>query len=230
MTAAKDKSLIAVATSIAPSLTRKDGDHPLPEYQALCVQSWIANGFRVISINDPEEIPALAQCHPEVTFVPTSRNAGQWTGRKNPYIADLLLALKDASEPVLGIINSDLIFEPSSTWVQRLPSLVESNMVVAHRYNANSLSEGALRRYDGLDCFFFDKTTALDALEDATPYAMGVPWLGFVASLRRVVEPARHCSGGASRHPASVSPGRLFARNLASICRFLCGSDDPPRR
>ena len=113
MPAGSRTSLIAVATSIPPSLTRRDNGEVLPDYQDLCVQSWIGNGFRVLSINDPDEIPALARRYPDVTFVATTRNASEWTGRKNPYIADLLLALNQADEPVLGIINSDLLFEPS---------------------------------------------------------------------------------------------------------------------
>jgi tetratricopeptide (TPR) repeat protein len=172
----RGRGVIAVATSIPPKLSRQDCGHTLPEYQDLCVQSWTENGFRVTSVNHPEEIADLARCYPDVTFIPASRNASEWTGRKNPYIADLLLALKEADEPVLGIINSDLLFQPSVAWAQWLPSLVGQSMVVAHRHDTNSLINGALRLYYGLDCFFFDKTTALSALSDAMPYAMGVPW------------------------------------------------------
>jgi hypothetical protein len=173
---ASGKGTIAVATSIPPALIRQDAGRAAPDYQALCIQSWIGNGFRVISVNHVDEIPALAQRYPEVTFVPTARDAREWTGRKNPYIADLLLALADAKEPVLGIINSDLLFEPSAAWAQKLPATVTQSLVVAHRYDAKSLRNGALRRYFGVDCFFFDKTVASLALEGAMPFAMGVPW------------------------------------------------------
>lgn len=170
------EGIIAVATSIPPALMRQDDGRATPDYQALCIRSWIANGFRVISVNHNDEIPALAQRYPEVTFVPTARDARAWTGRKNPYIADLLLALKDAKEPVLGLINSDLLFEPSAAWSENLPSRVAEAMIVAHRYNTHALREGALRRFQGLDCFFFDKSTALCALETAMPFAIGAPW------------------------------------------------------
>jgi len=168
--------VIAVATSIPPVLVRQNDGRAAPDYQALCIQSWIGNGFRVLSVNFADEIPALAERYPGVTFIPTARDARQWTGRKNPYIADLLLALKDAEEPVLGLINSDLLFEPSTAWAEHLPSRVAETMVVAHRYNTHSLQHGALRRFQGLDCFFFDKSTALRALENAWPFAIGAPW------------------------------------------------------
>ncbi len=168
--------LVVVATSIPPTLAREDFGSPADDYQALCIRSWVNNGFRILSINHPDEISDLAARYPEVTFIPTVRNASEWTGRKNPYIADLLLALKDASEPVLGIVNSDILFEPAAEWTEKLPSLVGKTMVVAQRYDTYSLREGAFRRCMGLDCFFFDKAIALAALEDCMPYAMGVPW------------------------------------------------------
>jgi len=176
MAAGRSGGVIAVATSIPPALVRQDAGCAAQDYQALCIQSWIGNGFRVLSVNHADEVAALAQRYPEVTFVPTARDAREWTGRKNPYIADLLAALKEASEPVLGLINSDLLFEPSAAWTENLPSRVTMSMVVAHRYNTHSLKQGALRRFQGLDCFFFDKSTALRALETALPFAIGAPW------------------------------------------------------
>jgi hypothetical protein len=169
--------MIAVATSIPPKIARKEFGVPINyDYQRLCIQSWIDCGFRVLSVNHPEEIPNLAAKYPGVTFIPTTRTASAWTGRKNPFIADLLLALMDAPEPALGIINSDLLFEPSAVWVEKLPNAVTESMVVMHRYDTSSLLEGVLRPFYGFDCFFFDKATAIKALEDAIPFAMGVPW------------------------------------------------------
>jgi tetratricopeptide (TPR) repeat protein len=170
--------MIAVATSIPPRLLRQDAGRSIDDgYQQLCIRSWIDSGFRILSVNDRDEIPDLAGRYPEVEFVATDRNASAWSGRKNPYIADLLLALQNAPEPVLGIINADLLFEPSPEWQMRLPSLVGQAIVVAHRYDTDSLLGGAFRRYyDGFDCFFFDRALARKALEHAMPFAMGLPW------------------------------------------------------
>jgi len=168
---------IAVATSIPPELARQDAGHSLDdEYQRLCIQSWIDCGFRVLSVNDRDEIPDVAARYPAVNFVAADRNASAWSGRKTPYIADLLLALKDVPEPVLGIINSDLVFEPSSAWRMGLPALVGEALVVGQRYDTTSLLHGTFRRlYAGLDGFFFDKSFANKALEHAMPFAMGLP-------------------------------------------------------
>jgi hypothetical protein len=76
---------IAVATSIPPSILRKNGGEVIEDaYQSLCIQSWIDNGFRVLSVNDGAEIADLAARYPQVEFVATDRNAGAWTGRKTP--------------------------------------------------------------------------------------------------------------------------------------------------
>src|SRR5215471_1531678 len=133
------QTAIAVATSIPPQVARQtEGKRIDEEYQRLCVSSWVSAGFRVLSINDRDEIPQLAARYPDVQFVVTERNASAWTGRKNPYIADLLNALQDAPEPVVGIINSDLIFESSSAWGKNLPSAVANAVVIGHRYDATS--------------------------------------------------------------------------------------------
>jgi tetratricopeptide (TPR) repeat protein len=178
MISSPNDAVIAVATSIPPRLVRQNAGRSIgDEYQELCIRSWIESGFRILSVNDQEEISNLAARYPDVDFVATDRNASTWSGRKNPYIADMLLALKGASEPVLGIINSDLIFEPSSAWRTHLPSLVGQAIVVGQRCNATSLLRGAFQRYPfGFDCFFFDKFVAGKALETAMPFAMGLPW------------------------------------------------------
>jgi hypothetical protein len=167
---------IAVATSIPPKTVRMDAGALNEDYQKACIQSWIACGFRVMSVNAREELPDLAARFPEVQFIATDRSASAWTGRNNPYVADLLSALLSAPEPALGIINSDLLFEPSGAWSETMPPLVTEAMLVANRYDAASLLEGPVRRFHGIDCFFFNRGIAVSALQDALPFAMGVPW------------------------------------------------------
>lgn len=169
---------IVVATSIPPALARLNAGREFGEdYQRLCIRSWIDCGFRVLSVNDASEIPALAARHPEVAFVPASGNASAITGRKNPYLAGLLAALIDAPEPVLGIVNSDILFEPSPVWREQLSGLVGKAVVSAQRFDVHALRDGALRRYYwGYDVFFFDRAMAQTLAKSAAPFAMGLPW------------------------------------------------------
>src|SRR5262245_59480011 len=112
---------IVVATSIPPRLSRtNDGVSVGDEYQRLCVESWLACGFKVLSVNPREEIEPLARRFPEIEFVPVDSDARAVTGRALPFIADLLRELAASSVPVVGIINSDIVFEPKSEWRDRL--------------------------------------------------------------------------------------------------------------
>jgi tetratricopeptide (TPR) repeat protein len=169
---------IAVATSIPPSLPRRNADRAIDgAYQKLCVRSWLDCGFRVLSVNHPDEIPDLATAYPEVSFIATHRDASAVSGRRTPYIADLLSALLEAPEVVTGIINSDLVFEPSAVWQTWLPSAVGGAVVTGQRHDATSLLDGTFRKYYwGFDFFFFDIKAARDLLETAAPFAMGLPW------------------------------------------------------
>jgi tetratricopeptide (TPR) repeat protein len=172
---------IVVATSIPPSLSRFDnGQQVGAAYQELCVSSWLACGFKIISVNHREEIAALAQRFPAVQFIATERDLQHLTGRRNPYIADLLLALADRPEPVAGIINSDIVFESGPEWSASLPELTRKNVIIAQRYGTSSLRHGLLRRYTGgFDGFFFEKTFAARVAAKSMPYGMGIPWWDF---------------------------------------------------
>jgi hypothetical protein len=148
---------IAVVTSIPPKLERFDGRNPVGEsYQRLCIGSWIACGFRIVSVNDREEIGQLSARHPEVTFVQADRNASELSGRKTPFIADLLAALSKTPENTVGIINSDILFEPSGFWLEGLPQAVKQSAVLGRRYDTVSLSRSIPEKYPwGFDVLFF---------------------------------------------------------------------------
>jgi tetratricopeptide (TPR) repeat protein len=169
---------ITVATSIPPALSRRNAGQAIDAgYQQLCIRSWRECGFNVVSVNHPSEIPALARSYPDVTFIPAEQDARAISGRPTPYIADLLRALFDAPGPIAGIINSDIVFEPSTAWRGTLPRAAAGAAVTGQRYDATSLFDGTFRKYYwGFDYFFFDRNAAREIVESATPFAMGLAW------------------------------------------------------
>src|SRR5262245_29506916 len=169
---------IAVATSIPPILSRRNAGRAIDsDYQRLCIRSWRDCGFRIVSVNDAEEIPALAGAYPEISFIAADRNASAISGRKTPYIADLLSPLLEAPEPVVGIINSDVVFEPSSAWQAWLPRVASDALLTGQRHDATSLLDGTFRKYYwGFDFFLFKREAAYELLETAMPFAMGLSW------------------------------------------------------
>src|SRR5215470_10878419 len=126
---------IAVATSFPPQLVRMNVGRRMEDYDRLCVRSWLECGFRVLAINDGDEIPPLKARYPDVEFVPAPRNAKPIWGRSTPYIADILAVLAQQPEPVLGIINSDLLFEPVLAWQQLRGVVPKKTLVTGQRYD-----------------------------------------------------------------------------------------------
>jgi hypothetical protein len=171
-------SSIVVATSIPRVLSRRNAGRPIDsDYQKLCLRSWFDCGFSVVSVNHPDEIAGLAAMYPEVSFIATNRDASAVSGRRTPYLADLLRALIDGPGPVVGIVNSDLVFEPSPAWRTWLPRAAGEAVVTGQRHDATSLFSGTFRKYYwGFDFFFFDVNSARHLVDAAMPFAMGLAW------------------------------------------------------
>ncbi len=168
---------IAVATSFAPSLVRTDMGRKMPDYDRLCIRSWAACGFRVLAMNGCDEIPALAARYPEIEFVTAPRNAREVFGRNTPFIADMMAVLASQPEPVLGIINSDLLFEPVPQWRTLEYLAGQKALVTGHRYDVRTLAGGVLHPYlPGFDYFFFDHAAADVLAKTDRPFSLGLPW------------------------------------------------------
>ncbi len=168
---------ILLATSIPPRLSRRWSEEHTEDYQALCVQSWTRAGFRVVSLNAAEEIPPLAARFPEVKFVAAERDARAVVGRRLPYIADMLALLADGAEPVVGIANSDILFEPHGNWAGLQAVADAQTVIVGQRYDTKGLIGGALHKLiGGYDYFFFARGAVNALLAQAPPFAIGLPW------------------------------------------------------
>jgi hypothetical protein len=149
----------------------------MEDYDRVCLQSWIACGFRVLAVNTAAEIASLSLRYPEVEFIPAERTARTIFGRDTPFIADMLSLLGGRKESVLGIINCDLLFEPDRFWSE-LPGVLDGKTVITgQRYDLRTLSGGVMNPYfPGFDYFFFDRTAAEALAGMPQPFSMGVPW------------------------------------------------------
>jgi hypothetical protein len=181
---------IALVTSIPPRMTREqDGRNIGEQYQADCVASWIAAGFKILSVNVRAEIPALAQRFPAVEFVPVDRDAASVAGRPTPLIDDLLQVLERQPQDIVGIINADLCMETGKDWIQPIKGAVASTVLIGHRLDLSHWSTvpGELvasgAPYDGgFDLFFFEKSAIAKCLTGAGAkrhFSLGMPWWDF---------------------------------------------------
>ena len=148
----------------------------MADYDRACLQSWLACGFRVLAMNGEDEIPLLRARFPEVEFVPAPRTARAVFGRDTPFIADMAAFLAGRTEAVLGIINSDLLFEPDAFWRELPDALGQKTVLTGQRYDLRSLS-GVMHVYTpGFDYFFFGHEAAAALATSQRPFSMGLPW------------------------------------------------------
>jgi predicted Zn-dependent protease len=220
-------------------MVRWNAGRLMEDYDRVCLRSWIECGFHILSINEGDEIPALAARYPEVEFVPASRNASSVFGRKLPFIADMLCVLARQTAPVLGIINSDVIFEPvPAAWEQLEMLVARKTIASAQRLDARSLAGGALHRYTpGFDGFFFDRAAAENLAQDSRPFTMGLPWwdywLPVMLALRGyaiecIARPAMLHLFHQSRTDARSRPWRALALEYARSVTAECEAADRP--
>ena len=175
-----DASSIVLATSIPPNIVRYDGAEEIGvAYQQRCIDSWIAAGFHVISINRPQEIERLTKFFPCIEIVSVERDASRACGRKTPFIVDILDVLTRRPENTVGIINADILLAPGG-WQKAVASNVQHALVVCQRTEISSLTNFATVPQTsepyrhGFDVFFFENGHRLD--ETHRPFAMGIPW------------------------------------------------------
>lgn len=152
---------IVLVTSIAPKNI---------ENQRAAMESWMANGFRVISCNVKEELEEIQGLFPGVEFVEVARDARAITGKPCPYIYDMLQVLKEQAVCVCGIVNSDIHLQKCSDELyQFIKENAKEDVVFLRRQEVETMEAAAVLDsqlfFGGVDTFFFSKT-AIDKIED----------------------------------------------------------------
>jgi tetratricopeptide (TPR) repeat protein len=209
---------------------------PMADYDRLCVQSWIACGFKILALNGRDEIAPLLARYPEIEFIAAERSAKEIFGRDTPLIADMASILAARPEPVLGIINCDVLFEPLPAWQNLETVVARRTIITGQRLDVRTLAGGALHPYfPGFDYFFFDRTAAAALSKMDHPFSLGLPWWDYWCplilalsgyDLRSIVRPAvLHLAHDARTDARSENWRRLaiiFARSLAQHPDAAC--------
>lgn len=168
MTAVRE---IPLYTSIPPTIRRTaEGIEHGEDYQRECIDSWIAAGFRVVSINSADEIAQLLSKYKQVHFVESG------TGDARTGIHTFISTIVDKGEPIAGIINADCYLLNCGSMAERMYHAAVESIVLLRRLNINSKSlRPSGNKCTGFDGFLFDTKflSSLDALGD---WAIGTPW------------------------------------------------------
>jgi hypothetical protein len=164
---------IAVATSIAPKNI---------ELQRAAIDTWLARGLRVLSINCGAEVPILAPQFPSVEFVDVGELDTQHTRRKLVYFDQLLTALKASGAPVCAIVNSDIHLRGGNDLTMRIADLASQGLLFGARTDVTSVQDASGAAYlHGFDFFFFARSV-ID-IYPASPFRLGAPWWDLWAPL-----------------------------------------------
>ncbi len=169
---------LTIATSIAPKEIEK---------QVLAVKSWIKLGFRVVSINCPEEINVLRQSFQEVEFVSARRDARGLFGKPLIYFDDFLEYFRKTNCEFCGIVNSDVLLSGDEGIIPFIQGQAKGSLVYGSRTDVDSLEvlDGEVLE-TGFDFFFFDKS--LISYFPESEFCLGVPWWDYWAPLIPALE------------------------------------------
>lgn len=172
-----------LATSLAPVDDRA--------VQPRAVQSWLDAGFCVVSVNTPEEIATLSGSYPGVRFVPATQTGEAIAGRPVPYIGEMIHAARTTGAGVIGIINADIVLDPTPDLAARLTQIAQTDFVLGPRVDVTDTAgltaplPEDISYSVGYDYFLFPADFA-DALGPA-PFCIGMPfwdyWLPMTALL-----------------------------------------------
>jgi len=167
------QSDITLFTSIPPRMSRiVQGRDFGRSWQTACVKSWNDAGFRVVSLNPPEEIDGLRKSASSVKFLPIPE------GIQRPRTWDFFEAAKASRSKVAGIINADCMILPQAGIIEHLRTDIDG-VVIAERLNLsnkNFVPTGS--SCFGFDAFFFD-VAALEFLEKDEHWRIGEVWVDY---------------------------------------------------
>jgi hypothetical protein len=160
---------VTLFTSVPPRTTRIVNGHDFgPSYQRACIDSWVAAGFDVISINPENEIAELQKYDYPINYLisPNPR----------PKIFEFLKEASRSPSDLTGIINADCLLLNYPAFVQGILSGARDGLVMLERVNidpSSLLPTG--QTCLGFDAFFFNKLHASRLTIDPD-LAVGQPW------------------------------------------------------
>ncbi len=157
---------LTIVTSIAP----RGLDH-----QQKAIASWLALGFKVVSLNCHEEIDVLRDAFPAVGFVEVSRDGRAHTGRPLIYFDDILAYYRDTGDSICGIVNSDILIKDDPSFYDIIDREAMNHLVYGSRVDVQDMDNRAGGVYRGGFDFFFFPRTFIDLYPSST-FMIGMPW------------------------------------------------------
>lgn len=155
---------ITILTSIFPDRI---------DQQQKSVASWIALGFRIVSLNLPDESARMKPLFEQVVFREIDRPAANGLGSRI-YLKEILRVIDDLPGQVFGIVNSDIKFSCDEGFAVFIAEQAEDAVVYGSRIDIDGQSGVTSSNSAGFDYFFFNKSVLPEFTD--IPFALGMPY------------------------------------------------------
>jgi hypothetical protein len=221
---------VALATSIPPRLSRPGpgGEDAGPAWRAACLASWPAPGWRVVSVNPPEEIAALGPLPEGIALRAAAPGVAEAFGRPGAWLADALAAALATGAPVVGLVNADIRLDLTPARRAALLARAGQGLLACNRMDLGhpAQAEGPFYRY-GYDLVLMPRAAAMRL--ELAGFAFGVPWWDYWILLDALMQGLPvgvvRCDGVRHLAHAQAWQGAAWMRALATMMARLA-----PRR
>lgn len=137
-------------TSISPK-------HINDGMQKHAVDSWVALGMKVVSMNNKSEIELIKEDYPNVEFVATHRTMEKLYKRPLVNINALIDYAKDQDEDQFMIINSDIIIKDVHGMLPSIKGKMDTGVTMVKRRDFEHDINQSRVFESGIDIFFIHK-------------------------------------------------------------------------
>ena len=227
---------VTIATSLAP--------HGL-ENQQKAVESWLSQGFHVVSLNAADEVEMLRGAFPDVEFFAVSRDARQTYGKPYVYFDDFLAFFRERGDAICGIVNSDVHLISDYALPAFFAREAKDGLVFGSRIDVKSMDKLQGIMYDrGFDYFFFDRKV-IDVFPPEE-FCIGQPWwdywlpiipAGLGMTVKRLMTPVAYHLKHTVKWKSQVrtrlglvmakyitAPVTFDEKNIMDLIEFICSN------
>lgn len=163
-----------LVTSIPPKVSRPlpDGREVGDAWTELCISTWREAGFKVHSLNSPDEIAALEARFPDVTFHAAPRDARAQVGKPLVYLRDMLAVLADQPGDYVALTNADVQLMHGSAAL--FESLRPEGLAYSTRLDIDDMAMSNPVIHGGVDFLMFPKSWIAE--NECPDFIFGTPW------------------------------------------------------
>lgn len=170
-------------TSIPPTTSRLNlGVEVGSRYQQQCVESWVAAGFHVISVNPESEIDSIRDLNLPLEAVSLEGERGP------PQIASMIRMASSVKAKLCGIINADCMLMTTDNLSTEISDVMDGGLWLSERIDIDAEGEAVPGNCSGFDGFFFRPSEIGTDFDEHL--RIGDPWWDYwfpcVAALRGI--------------------------------------------